>query len=60
MAQNNEVEIEEKNTEEKEGDVSAEGIFRYFQWMNEDWLSLFVGLIIVLLALLGLLDWITW
>ncbi|MFX1548401.1 MAG: hypothetical protein ACFFCU_19490 [Promethearchaeota archaeon] len=38
----------------------SEGFMRYFQWINEDWLSLFVGLIIVLLALLGLLDWITW
>jgi hypothetical protein len=60
MAQNNLEEIKEKDINGQKKDVPAEGIFRYFQWMNEDWLSLFVGLIIVLFALLGLLDWITW
>ncbi|MFX0208174.1 MAG: hypothetical protein ACFFDT_19475 [Candidatus Hodarchaeota archaeon] len=60
MAQYNEEEIKEKDNDDQKDDVPVEGIFRYFEWLNEDWLSLFVGLFIVLLAVLGLLDWITW
>ena len=56
MAQTSEPESKDKgiNAQKKEG------FLQYFQWINEDWLALFIGLLIVILALLGLLDWVTW
>lgn len=35
-------------------------VTKYLEWINEDYPSLFIGLFIVFLAMLGLLDWVTW
>ncbi|MHA2246966.1 MAG: hypothetical protein ACXADY_18625 [Candidatus Hodarchaeales archaeon] len=60
MTHNNEEETDKINTQGQEKELLPEGISQYFHWLNEDWLSLFIGLFIVLLALLGLLDWVKW